>query len=276
MKFSLFNEVVYKRVFSSLFVISAILTIVSFVEYIEKGSKLIICIGCIVLLVIIYIAIWFYENYRNSITFSINNTPFCVKAGDIFKENDGLKVIGANEYFDTSIEEGVVHKTMLLGQYIEKNYSTVADIKNLDSRIDNDMRLRKNTLDVNDNRVSGKKQRYKLGSIFIDRDYILTAFSKMDDCDKCYLSVVDYINFLFCFWEQLEIYYAGKCITMPLLGAGMTKFKGSVIGDQQLLELILLTFKLSQIKIAYPAKVTILLLEEKVSKIKFTELKKFK
>jgi len=276
MKISPFNEVVYKKASSSLFVISALITVLLMIIEPIINLKLIVGVSCLVLLVVIYLLIWFYENYRDSITLSINKTQFCVKSGDIFKEEDCFKVIGTNEYFDTSIGDGVVHVPTLLGVYIEKNYRVTENLKDLDSRIVNDMRLGKYKLDVNDNRVTGKKQKYKLGSMFMDRDYLLTAFSKMDDCNKCYQSVVDYINFLFCFWEQLETYYSGKSITMPLFGAGMTKFKDSVIGDQQLLELILLTFKLSQINIAYPAKVTIILLKEKAKKINFTELKKFK
>jgi len=55
----------------------------------------------------------------------------------------------------------------------------------------------------------------------------------------------------------------------------MTSFNGDNFKDQQLLELILLTFKLSKKSIALPAKLTIILREEVAKKINFTELKKF-
>lgn len=276
MKVSLFDEVVYKRASPPLFVISALLTILLTLNWLEGCLKHTVGVCCLILLVIIYLAVWLYENYRGGITLNINNTLFCVKSGDIFKEHEGFKVIGANEYFDTSIGDGVVHPPTLLGKYIEKNYSATESLKDLDTRIANATRLKHFSLGLNVTRTTGKKRQYKLGSIFVDRDYLLTAFSRVDDCNRCCLSIVDYMMFLFCFWEQLETCYSGKSITMPLLGAGMTKFKDSVIGDRQLLELILLTFKLSQIKIAYPAKVTVLLLEEKARRINFTELKKFK
>lgn len=54
----------------------------------------------------------------------------------------------------------------------------------------------------------------------------------------------------------------------------ITRFKGyDNISDQELLELIIWTFKVSRIKFTYPSKVKIVVFNKKSSKINLTALK---
>jgi len=156
MKTSPFNKVVYQK--------APMLLTVTGLE--NSGSNYIVNICCIILLVILYVFIWLCENRRGGITLNINKTQICIKTGDIFKEDDGFKVIGANEYFDTSIGDKLVKAATLLGKYIEKNYRDTESLKELDFKIATDICLEKFKLDNNESRTKGKKQRYMLGSIF--------------------------------------------------------------------------------------------------------------
>lgn len=61
---------------------------------------------------------------------------------------------------------------------------------------------------------------------------------------------------------------------MPILGSGITRFKGyENISDQELLELIILMFKVSRVKFTYPSKVKIIVYKEKSDKINLLKLK---
>lgn len=84
----------------------------------------------------------------------------------------------------------------------------------------------------------------------------------------------DYINFLMNFWNEVDVVYSGKSVSIPLMGAGITRFKEyGNITDQELLELLLWSFKISRIKFTYPSVVTIIIHENKSDKINFYKLK---
>ena len=76
------------------------------------------------------------------------------------------------------------------------------------------------------------------------------------------------------FWNEIDRVYAGKSISMPLLGSGQTRIKDKIdISDQELLELLIWTFKVSRIKIKYPSKISIIIHSDNKDKINFYKLK---
>lgn len=226
----------------------------------------------VILLVILYLGIWLHYNRLQEITLKINNSSIEVKFGDIFSEDASLKAIAFNEYFDTLVDEKVIASGSINGKYIEKLYS--AGTSDLDSRISTDVHLAEKIVGENQERRVGKKMKYILGTIFVDNDYLLTAFSRFDGEDKAYLEINDYINCLLHFWNEVDRVYAGRTLALPVLGTGITRFKGyENISDQELLELIIWTFKVSRIKFTYPSKVKIVVWSEKSDKINLFKLK---
>lgn len=68
--------------------------------------------------------------------------------------------------------------------------------------------------------------------------------------------------------------YAGKTVALPVLGSSITRFKGyENISEQELIKLIIWTFKVNRIKFTYPAKVKIVIFKEKIEKINLLALK---
>jgi hypothetical protein len=194
-----------------------------------------------------------------------------IKTGDIFEE-DGLKVIAFNEYFDTQVDNRIISENTLNGKYIN---SKISDVNVLDNLINEDEHLVDKVISENDNRLHGKRKRYSLGTVFLHEEYILTAFSKFDNENRAYLYMNDYISFLINFWNEIDIIYAGRSIAIPLLGSGITRFKGfDSVTEQELLELLIWSFKVSRIKFTYPSKVSIIIHESKKDKINFYKLKK--
>lgn len=137
------------------------------------------------------------------------------------------------------------------------------------------MHIQERMVCENSNRKDGKTHKYKLGTIHQHKDYLLTALSRFDEKNRAYLSMQDYVTFLLEFWNEIDIIYAGKTIVIPLLGSGMTRFKNVDISEQELLELLLWSFKMSRIKFRYPSKVRIVISKNKKDRISLYKLKEY-
>ena len=191
--------------------------------------------------------------------------------GDIFKCDDEQKVIAFNEFFDTDVDDYLVMKRSVNGRYISKYFDNNKDI--LDKIIENYPNSSTRITEQNVVRISGKRNRYKLGTIIPNGDYLLLAFAKYDDDIGSYLEMDDYLSCLINFWKQCNRYSLGKTLVLPLLGSGITRFPGSAqISDQELLEMILWTFKVSSIKINPPHKLKIVLTKNRLKRINLYEV----
>ena len=138
----------------------------------------------------------------------------------------------------------------------------------LDNLIKEDICLKENITESNVER-NGKAIKYKLGSSILIEEYVLVAFSKFDKSNKAYLTIHDYIQFLVCFWNEINRIYAQRPVSVPIFGSGITRFKGGFedIDDNELLNIMIWTFKISKIKFKYPAKLSIIIDEKKINKI---------
>jgi len=269
-KVRMLDKTVRSSFYSILSVLGLLLSFLLIVIEVPDKCKFSVGIILFILVVILYMIIWIYANYRTNITVYINNSRINIKVGDIFEQND-YKVIAFNEYFDTLVDEKIIASSTLNGVYINEK---VSDIKKLDNHIK--QACKNKTSELNQSRPKGKKTKYKLGSIVKNEDYLITAFSKFDSDNRAYLEIKDYINFLQNFWNEVDIVYAGKSVSIPLLGSGITRFKDhDLITDQELIELVLWTFKISKIKFKYPSEVNIIIHESIMDKINFNKLKEF-
>jgi hypothetical protein len=236
-----------------------------------ETCKLYIGIIFVVFLIAIYVFLWIRANRLKSIALTVNNSKVIVKVGNLFEEQ-GLKVIAFNEYFDTLVNEKIISSSSLNGQFI-KQY--VEDVNDLDKDIheSNHLSSSDRMLENNAMRIEGKTQKYKLGSICEYGEYLLTAFTKFDKDNRAFLSMYDYINCLLNFWNEVDIVYANRSVIIPLLGTGITRCPDYTMSEQEKLELLLWSFKISRIKFTYPAEVTIVIHESIQEKINFYTLK---
>lgn len=269
-KVKFFNEKLAKDYFASLSIISLIFSFVFIVIDIPDKFKTLVGLLLLVFLLSLYIILWIRSNLLSEVKLKINNSSVVVKTGDIFKEED-FKAIAFNEYFDTQVDNKIISEKTLNGIYLNELVENVAELDNL---ISDDAHLKDRILESNDYRSCGKKIKYKLGTIFQHNDYLLTAFTKFDNDNRAYLNMNDYINFLLNFWNEIDIIYAGRSVSIPLLGSGITRFKEyNTISEQELLELLIWSFRISRIKFTYPSKVSVIIHESKKDKINFYKLK---
>ncbi len=272
MKVKILDKKLFKNYLVVLSVISLFCSFAFIAIKIPDDNCTRITVGVIltIVLLIVYVVMWIKANVQNKTTLNINNSTMIVKIGDIYGE-DGLKVIAFNEYFDTLVDNIIISENTLNGTYINSKIDNVSEI---DEKIDSNSTLNKRVIEINESRSVGKKKRYKLGTIYQNNDYLLTAFTRFDEDNRAYLNMDDYINFLLNFWNEIDIIYAGRSVSIPLLGSGITRFKGyDTISEQELLELLIWSFKVSRTKFTYPSKVSIIVHETKKDKINFYKLK---
>ncbi len=268
-KVSFFSKTLWRQYLTSVSVISVFASLLFVAIQVHDKYKPYVLSGIVVALILGYIIAWIIANATTSKRMSINGSPLEVKIGDIFQEGE-LRAINFNEYFDTIVDDVLIAKKSLNGIYLN-NYAN--DIKTLDLRIENDNHLAEMRASKNDARKIGKKQRYSLGSTYVDGDYLLVAFSKFDDNNMAHLTMRDYINCLMTFWDEVNRVYASRSLAIPLMGAGITRFDDAAVSEQELLELLIWSFKVSRVKFKHPAKVTIVIHKNSKDKINFYELK---
>lgn len=268
-KVRFFDKRIIAKFLEILGAISTALSLLLIFVGIPENILTIAGISFVAILFILYIILYVYANRLSEATIEIGGTSVLVKKGDIFEE-DGLKVIPFNEYFDTIVDNQVINEISLNGKYIQKFFS---DVPKLDELIDNDIFLNSsgNILEKDVSRKGniGKKIRYKLGSSIVVDDFVLTAFSKFNKNNEAQLTMAEYINFLLNFWNEINRVYAQKSVTVPIFGSGITRFKGGFndIEINELLNIMLWTFRISETRFKYPAKLTIIVYGDLFKKI---------
>lgn len=273
MKVKLYDKNVRNKFWLYFSVISGILSFVLLFNIVPEEYKDYLKhfgYGTFVILIIIYLVIWCRANNLTDIDIDIDGSTVNIKCGDLFSEN-GLKVIPFNEYFDTLVDDKIISNKSLNGIYLKKYFNE--NTEELDKFIVDNSDI----LDIVENkprRFGGKTIKFKLSTIFVYGDFILTAFSKFDEYNKATLTMPEYIEFLINFWDRVNQVYAQKTVSVPVFGSGITRIKEHKnISDEDLLKIMLWTFKLSEMKFKYPAKLTVVIHKDKISQINLFNVK---
>lgn len=271
-KVKIFDRNIRKRFGIIVSGIGIVLSIVLIFVSIPEKYKILIGLIFVMILILVYLMTWLYANKLTNTSVTVGVTSVEIKAGDIF-EQDGLKAIAFNEYFDTQVDDKIIAKKSLNGQVIDKFFTNVNE---LNQKIEADKYLNSpgNILKENIER-EGKGTRYKLGSSILVDEFIFTAFTKFSDRNEAQLTMQEYIDFLLSFWNEINRLYAQRAVTVPIFGSGITRFKNGFedININELLKIMVWTFKISKIKFVYPAKLTIIIPEGRLKEINLFEIK---
>ena len=218
-----------------------------------------------------YLAVWIWADNLNEISIEIEGSSVDIKVGDIFAQS-GFKAIAFNEFLDTQVDDRVISRVSLNGVFIEKHVG--ADLATLNAHIDN-YRFDSDTVEERDvDRHEGRRTRYQLGTICVYGDYLLTAFSKFDENNNASLTMPQYLEFLIAFWDRVNRVYAQKNVSTAIFGSGITRIQGHRdISDEDLLKIMLWTFRISEMQFKYPAKMTIVIHEDKIDRINLLDIK---
>lgn len=276
-KRSLFDRKILKNYASIIAGISGIISFcVIFLPWdkFEESIKYWIFSCVILIYLVIFIVNYFLSVHIKDIELDIDGTHLHVVSGDIFSYgNEYLKVIGFNEYFDTHVGDEIIDAGTLNGVYLNKE---IQNIEQLDVNIELDEGLK--VLNNNKTRKLGKTKKYKLGSIHKESDYLLLALTKFDENNNARVTLSELTDCFLNMWSEIDRLKGTKKIVLPLLASGQTTRIGTKgaqldVTDQEILELIISTLKISRIKIKKPADVTIVLYGDKVKNIDLFKIK---
>lgn len=197
---------------------------------------------------------WLYLIIRRKVIIKGDNYSISVEYGNIFNARNCKKVFSFDECFTTHVGEAVadVNPMSICGQYLTQHRNL--DIEKL----------------IQDAGVEPSSQpseyknmaRYDSGTIVPNGDDLLMAFVQLDERGKGrFFSRDDYLRCLDLLWRELEYYYSEKDVCVPILGSGTTSFdgvSGASFSKQDLLNMMILSYKLSSHKIKDPHKLRII------------------
>ena len=221
------------------------------------------------LLLLTYVGLVVCANLKKSAKLKIGNTKIIIKQGDLFNES-GTKVIPVNEYFDVDIENGVVDPASLHGQYIKSHTLQMPD--ELYADIVKSLQNKRPTA-VDPARPFGGQIKYKLGTIYDDKKgYFLLAYSKFDKDNRAYLKNDDIVQCYTNLWNEIDIIRGTKSIAFPVLGAGGIVRFSKEYTPQQLIELILWSFRISGVHLSKNATLSIVVHKSLAKDVDFLKL----
>lgn len=264
MKVGLFNKTLWSKYLQIMGIVSSVVTLISFfVTAKDIGINNWVIAGSFVAgVIILFVIMWLSANRKIYADLIINKTAVKVMEGDIWElikkqpqdRSGEISVIGVNEFYDVIVNDRIIASTSLHGQYINK-ITQEGKLDDLNRTIEHDIFLNKpgNSKTVASRKV-GKQTQYELGSVVEFESYILAAFTKFDTDNEAWLTAEEYTGFWMRFWENIDKIYAGRTINIPLMGAGITRFKNGKPSKQELLEVMLWTLKISGFHNTYPDK----------------------
>ncbi len=194
-----------------------------------------------------------YLRWRNEVSIKGNNYKITVEYGDVLKAKKCKRVINFDECFSSHVGNNPadVKPTSICGQYLIANPDL--DIQSLISN--------SQLKPLNSKSRYNNKERYESGRIVPNGDDLLMAFAKLDKNGLGRLTRDEYLKCLSVLWEEIDKYYGQKDVCIPILGAGLTRFdggSGASISQQELLDMIICSYKLSSHKIKSPRKLRVI------------------
>ncbi|MBF3653966.1 hypothetical protein ISF86_29935 [Burkholderia pseudomallei] len=273
-KVNFFDKRIVKQFLAITSAISASLSILLIFVEIPAKEKLTLGGFFLAMLALIYVVLWLRSNNLEEVNLDIEGSNVTVKKGDIF-DQPGFKAIAFNEYFDTQVDDKIISTQSLNGIFITERLDISA--AELDKYIENYPFDTDEIQCKNTSRKTGKTTKFSIGTICVYNDYILTAFSKFDEMNRAWLTMPDYLVFLINFWDRVNRVYAQKSVSVPIFGSGITRIKEHKnISDEDLLKIMLWTFRISEMRFKYPAKLTIVIHAGKMDRINLLDIRSAK
>lgn len=187
---------------------------------------------------------------RSKITIKGDNYNIQVEYGDILAVSDCKKVIPFDECFTTQVGSNPeeVNADSICGKYLNRHPDL--DINS----ICDDMRQKF----IKSYSRYNNKPCYKSGTLLVYGDDLLMAFAKLNEDGLAVMSRDDYVDCLQYLWKEIDKYYAQKDVCIPILGSGVTRFGDMALNQQALLDIIILSYKITSYKIKLPYKLRII------------------
>lgn len=176
------------------------------------------------------------------------NYTIVVKYQDIFEAKNCKKVIPFDECYTVEIGNapGEIKLGSICGQYLQKY-----PITNMQSLLDG-IQLKSKGKSMYQN-----KEKYESGRLIPVNEFLLLSFAKLDKDGLGRMTREELNECLSVLWTEIDKYYGQQDVCIPILGSGITRMDDTSLMQQELLEIIIASYKLSAAKIKKPSKLYI-------------------
>ncbi len=192
-----------------------------------------------------------YNLIRKSIKVKGHNYCIQVEYGDLFKIKNCQRVISFDECFTTKVGEAPheIKAASICGQYLtanpDLNITTILEKAGVKPK--------------NFGSKYKKQTRYTSGVLAPNGDDLLLAFAMLDENGRGYFpSRNAYLESLAVMWSEIHKYYQMKDVCIPVLGGGLTSIGEVNPTQQELIDMIIESYKLYAQKIKSPYKLRII------------------
>lgn len=226
-------------------------SLILFPTFSEECSIIINRILCLVIIAA-FVAVVFilYRKYRKSVIIKGHNYTIKVEYTNLFKLDNCKKVIHFDEcYTDTIGEQPYeIKPNSICGQFLQKH----TELKIQDVIKETGAKPLRHKSKYNNNVC------YQSGTLLTyGTDFLLMAFAKLDETGLARMTRDEYLDSLSFLWSEIDKYYAQHDVAISVFGAGITRIDGISLTQQQLLDLIIASYRLSTAKIKNPHKLHI-------------------
>ena len=233
-----YKTIVFARFLKSLgvlFSIEKLLELLDTDEYLKTHTFV---LGLVLLIASAFWGICFLLFKKKNVRLSINKrTKLSIHYGDLFNEN-GIRVIPVNEYFDTHLGDGIIAPNTIHGKFLARLKPHITELKNM---IDAQLAF-KETLPPNRKRtlVEGLPQkRYPLGTTIRvtinNQTYLLVAVTRFNANEHVEVDDSEYMGIMQKMFSSVEQLNDAQIVNIPLIGGGQAGFNYS---NMQLLNMM--------------------------------------
>lgn len=233
MRYNVWSREFWKYFLAALGTISSIVTLVSFVFQLHEPCWIVVAVYVVAVLAVSYIFAAWQTWRKESLSLRISNTlTVKVSSGDLFSyaKDENYVVIPVNEYFDTIVDNKIINKGTVHGQFILKYYGE--NHTQLHTEIESYFTSKgiKGT-PVERKGSQGYPKKYSLGTCAIIKkdniNFVLLALTHFDEEDHAYVELSEFGRSISKMCRTLADVVEDKPVYMPLMGMGMARLNQS-------------------------------------------------
>lgn len=235
-------------------------------NFVLKGN---IALSLFIIISICYGLTKIWKPSKVEIAIKNSNTMIEVLFGDLFEQN-GVRAIPVNEFFDSKIGKPVSDKS-LHGMFIQKCFG--GHPEPFDKQVEEQLiGIESSEVARND----GKKKSFPIGTtalVAVNQDqYFVFALSKTNpDTNKAFSDVTMMWGALHQLWQRARIELGGHDLNVPLVGGGLS---GIGLPTRDLLNLIVLSVITETKSKEITQRIRIVLHRDRFEKVDLRDVKK--
>lgn len=199
-------------------------------------------IACVVVFIVVDVLYCWHRRKRTSVTISERTFSIKIEYGDLLEVKNGKKVIDFDECFTTKVGEKTeeIKPGSLCGQYL------------MQKPID-DMAALIAASGAKPTGTSQCKQQpaFMPGTIVPRGNDLLMAFTELNVDGRGVMTYDKYVRCLDLLWQEIDKYHGTDDVYLPVIGSRITRFDRDLT-QQELLDIIIDSYRLSQHKLKLP------------------------